>query len=191
MLTKHWQKGSNLIGIMIGLSIFAGLMLAALPNFSTWLHSAQVRTAAESLRDGLQFARMEAVRRNSPIEFRLPNADGTIDWEVGCSDALKSTTCPKVIQSRLNQEGSASARVSTATPAVDLATVAPDSPPLTLVFSGMGRLSEVGKDLPARLDIVSVTTTDARRLVLRLSQGGRVRLCDPAVDLDDSAGGCE
>ncbi len=187
---RRWQQGGNLIGLMIGLGIFAGLMMAALPNFRTWLHSAQVRTAAESLRDGLQFARMEAVRRNSPIEFRLPNEDGTIDWEVGCPAAdPEDKACPEIIQSRLNQEGSAGARVSMATATVDLATVGPDSPPLTLVFSGMGRLTSA--NTPDRLDVVSATTADARRLVLRLSQGGRVRLCDPAVDLDDSAGGCE
>lgn len=189
-MQSRWQQGGNLLGIMIGLSIFAGLMLAALPNFRTWLHSAQVRTAAESLRDGLQFARMEAVRRNGLIEFRLPNENGSIDWQVGCpAEDPVNEACPEIIQSRLNQEGSAGARVSTATAAVDLATVAPDSPPLTLVFSGMGRLTSA--NTPDRLDVFSATTPDARRLVLRLSQGGRVRLCDPAVDLGASAGGCE
>lgn len=189
---QRWQQGGNLIGLMIGLGIFAGLMMAALPNFRLWLHSAQVRTAAESLRDGLQFARMEAVRRNSPIEFRLPNKDGAGDWEVGCPTDLQSATfCPAIIQSRLNQEGSTSALVRTATD-TNFSSVAEGALPVTLVFSGMGRLEakEEGT-LPARLDVVSATTRDARRLVLVLSSGGRARLCDPAIDLEESAGGCE
>ena len=70
---KTRAHGFSLIELSIALVILGILLLAAAPGFSAWMRNTQIRTAAEALRDGLQLARGEAVRRNTSIRFQLTN----------------------------------------------------------------------------------------------------------------------
>ena len=56
---------------MIAIAVFALLILAALPEFRAWIQNTQIRTAAQGILNGLQFARAEAVRRNVNIELEM------------------------------------------------------------------------------------------------------------------------
>lgn len=58
------QRGLSLIELMIGLAIVGILLVAALPNFTVFLHNQRIRNAAEGALQGLNLARAEAVRRN-------------------------------------------------------------------------------------------------------------------------------
>ena len=40
-----------------------------MPSTGAWIRNSRLRTAAESISDGMQQARNEAVRRNQPVEF--------------------------------------------------------------------------------------------------------------------------
>jgi type IV fimbrial biogenesis protein FimT len=51
------QAGFTLVEMMIAIAIFALLVLAALPEFRIWMQNTQIRTAAEGILNGLQFAR--------------------------------------------------------------------------------------------------------------------------------------
>jgi len=41
------------------------------PGFAEWLQNQQIRAAAEATLNGLQVARGEAVRSNTPVRFQL------------------------------------------------------------------------------------------------------------------------
>lgn len=70
------QRGFSLIEIAVTLVIFAFLMASAMPNLSSWLRNAKLRSQAEAMQSGLQRARDEAVRRNRQITFWLVTPSG-------------------------------------------------------------------------------------------------------------------
>ncbi|MEE2978934.1 MAG: prepilin-type N-terminal cleavage/methylation domain-containing protein, partial [Pseudomonadota bacterium] len=53
MGTEARCRGFTLIELLVTISVFAFLMLLAAPSFTSWIQDAQVRTAAESLQNGL------------------------------------------------------------------------------------------------------------------------------------------
>jgi len=61
MLARR-QQGVTLIELMVGIAILATLLAMGIPAFTGWIQDTQVRTAAESILNGLQTARAEAVR---------------------------------------------------------------------------------------------------------------------------------
>jgi type IV fimbrial biogenesis protein FimT len=81
------QRGVTLIEICVVLAIVAILYAQASPSFSAWTHNAQIRTATESLQNGLQLARAEAIRRNRSVMFWLTAGSNAAaaDWLVGCA----------------------------------------------------------------------------------------------------------
>ena len=75
------QQGVTLIELLIAIAIVAILAGIAVPNFTTWLQNTQIRTATEAVKNGLQLARAEAIRRNEPVNFVLSSVTGT-NWTV-------------------------------------------------------------------------------------------------------------
>jgi prepilin-type N-terminal cleavage/methylation domain-containing protein len=102
------QRGFTLVEFMIGLAIIGILIVAGAPGFATFLQNSHIRNAAEALQNGLTLARVEAVRRNTNVEFVLD--PGNYSWTVRC--VAGSATCPGAgatpssIQSRDATEGS-------------------------------------------------------------------------------------
>lgn len=173
MNSRHAHRGVTLVELAVGIAIMVILLALAAPNFKNWIQSSQIRTAAEAIQNGLQLARAEAVRRNTPVSFTLGTGS---DWTVGC--ATVTDTCPASIQSRPSGEGSANAGV-----AADQTTV---------VFNGLGRVTPIpASDI--EIDITNSTggacAKDGgpmRCLRIVTSTGGQIRMCDPAVTLSSS-----
>ncbi|MGN5352890.1 GspH/FimT family pseudopilin [Ralstonia sp. L16] len=67
------RRGFTLIELLVTISVFAFLMLLAAPSFTSWIQDAQVRTAAESLQNGLRVAQAEAARRHRQVAMVLTN----------------------------------------------------------------------------------------------------------------------
>lgn len=192
------QGGVSLIELMIGLIILAILLSAGLPAFSLWIQNTQNRTAAESLLNGLQLARTEAVRRNADVRFNLTDATGLIAWNVGCVSA--TANCPATIQSRSGSEGTSNARAGIDTaaipspaPATQFNTVITGGTglPAGVTFTGLGRVpsANIGTDI-TRIDITNASEASARRLVVTVGAGGTIRMCDPALSLSANPQGC-
>ena len=68
------RRGFTLVELLITISVFAFLMLLAAPSFTSWIQDAQVRTAAESLQNGLRVAQAEAARRHRQVALVLTNS---------------------------------------------------------------------------------------------------------------------
>ncbi|PJB43321.1 MAG: pilus assembly protein FimT, partial [Comamonadaceae bacterium CG_4_9_14_3_um_filter_60_33] len=184
------QKGVTLIETMIGIVLLGMLVTMAAPSYSTLIRNNQIRTTAEAILNGLQLARMEAVKRNTLVRFQLVSdltnscalsASGN-SWVVSrdvatgkCASAPSDTTAPGVIQAWSASQGSAATSVSASLTGGTDASV---------VFDGYGTVSAV--TLGSSISQVNVSITGAsagqfRDLRILVSPGGRVFMCDPAV----------
>ena len=97
-------RGFTAIELMVTLAILGVLMALAGPSFAQWMESWRVRQATEQLRDTLQFARSEAIKRSGQVVIqKIPNntngctsAPNSSDWGCGwtvCHDTNNSGTC--------------------------------------------------------------------------------------------------
>ena len=202
MLTgTHRQRGVPLVELAVGIAIVVLLFSMGVPSFTHWIQSAQIRTAADAVQNGLQLARATAVQRNTNITFQLmttvdsscalsaagpnwvvshpvslPNAVGNCDkpaLDPPAPPAALDPTDPYIIQKRPAAEGSANA-VLAATQA-------------TIVFNGLGRVAPV----PAGNIDIDITNPSGgnctaaggpiRCLRVTVSPNGQIRMCDPAV----------
>jgi type IV fimbrial biogenesis protein FimT len=183
--TTARQRGVSLVEIAVVLAILALLLTQAVPAYSTWLRNTQIRTAAESMQNGLQLARAEAIRRNRSVQFALVDAPAT-GWSVGCVNPVDSGTpdvedpgdCLATIQARSAADGS---ERSTATAAPAGARI--------VTFDSIGRVRANADASPAltRIDLSDPDLDPARARPLRVTidAGGGVRMCDPALPPSD------
>lgn len=174
------QQGVTLIEIAIGLILVAVLAALAVPSFRDWIQNAQVRTATESIQEGLQLARAEAVRMNGPIAFTLTNTAGA-GWTIRTLN-VNDLTAVATTQDRSAAE-TASARVTASANIV--------------CFNGTGQQIAAAEGVcPARTQVTfnidnptagtcaPSGTVRCLRVVVRT--GGQMRMCDPALPTSDS-----
>lgn len=167
MLIGPAQKGVTLIELMIGLTILGILVMAALPSYTAWIQNTQIRTATESVLNGMQLARAEAVRRNTNVRLVFGAASS---WTVSVPGTGEQ------IQARTSGEGSQNVTV-TRTPAATT----------TITFNSLGRvvanadasasITQVDLDVPPTI----LAASASRELRIVVSAGGNVRMCDPNV----------
>jgi len=118
----------TLIELMVGLAILALVLFVAVPSFGIFLQNSQIRNAAGSVLNGLELARNEAIRRNTPVRFQfVSNLTATctlsttsLAWVVSqadptgaCDTAPSDTVAPQIVQSRSATEGTSNARRAT------------------------------------------------------------------------------
>ena len=198
MLKPGRQDGVSFVELLIGIAIVSLLMVMGAPSFNLWIQNTQVRTAAESIQNGLQIARTEAVRRNANVRFNLTDAGGTVAWSVDC--VTVTADCPAGIQTRGGGEGGTNARVgisATALPSpvpanhFSTAIAVGTGLPAGVTFDGVGRVptANVGTDI-SRIDVTNAARADARRMVIMIGTGGQTRMCDPAIALATNPQGC-
>jgi len=165
---KSRQLGFTLIELLVAVTIVAILTSIAFPSFQTWLINSQIRNAAESVSNGLQRARAEAVSHNTNIAFTLttpPNSSWSVSYVVTPVSAVT------VIDSRSSNEGSKAVTVTAL--AADLVT-----PATTVTFNSFGSVVTTGAPPLARVDFSAPGGTRNLRVVI-LSPGSNVRMCDP------------
>jgi type IV fimbrial biogenesis protein FimT len=179
------QHGLTLVEIAVVLAIAAVLYLRAMPMFGTWLGNAHTRTAAESVLNGLQLARAEAIRRNRMVQFVVTDGASS-SWLVGCAVPVDSGTpgvdgpgdCLGVIQTRAALEASDQPQLAL-TPANAT----------TITFDSLGRIAANidGSPTPSVIEVANpvVAAADRRQLRVAVGAGGGVRMCDPALPAGD------
>jgi len=158
--------------LMIAIVIMGILMAGAAPLFSSWMQNSQIRTAAESVQNGLQLARSEAARANASVSFTLSGND----WSVTDADGA-------IIQGRRGTEGSPNVVIT--------------SNNNTVTFNGRGRVivptSNTNIDVtnPKAGNCAAVgASSGARCMRVVIETGGKVRMCDPALTLAANPQGC-
>ncbi|MCW5624829.1 MAG: GspH/FimT family pseudopilin [Burkholderiales bacterium] len=61
------QRGVSLLEFMVAFTLVGILTAVAVPSFRDWIQNSQVRTAAESISNGITYARSEAIARTQPV----------------------------------------------------------------------------------------------------------------------------
>jgi type IV fimbrial biogenesis protein FimT len=173
LIQRHHSSGVSLVELMIALAVFAILIAMALPSFASWIQNTRIRTAAEGILNGLQYARTEAVRRNTNIEFSL---SGT-----GAGWTVQVPNVAPALQTRADDEGGTGVALTPATTGGVATTKA--------TFNGMGWVVD-NDDGTAHFDRVGVTSsmvsgTEIRNLQINIGTGGSIKMCDPAVAIGD------
>lgn len=156
-------RGFTLIEYMVGLSVTALLIAAAVPSLVDIVQDNGIRSIAEQYRDGLARARMEAVQRNRLVQFTTSGSGWAIS-EIGSGAPIASRTA-------LNGE----ARYSVAPSAVNISFASngrPNAAPFTVDFGLNGAQCESAGG-------------PARCLRVLVNAGGTIRMCDPAVATTD------
>lgn len=177
--TRH-DAGFTLIELMIGITILAIALMLGIPSFAEWIQNSQIRTAGESIASGLQSARGEAIRRNTPVQFTLTGAGGTGEngWQIV---ERNSNT---ILQSQPANDGSRN---------VTLATTPADAK--TLTFNGLGRVASNNADgtsVLTRIDIDNpkLDAATSRDLRIMIESGGSIRMCDPNMSISGDPRAC-
>ena len=189
------QAGHTLIEMAIVIAI-AGILLGyAAHSYREWIANSQIRTAAETLVEGLSAARNEAIRLNQTVGFHLVSNLSTSceltgkgsSWVVSignpageCDQDASEDEAPQIVAKRAGSERTAT--VSIAALAADGSTEA-DS----VRFNGVGRVVTGGTPIASIAVDSSVLGADQTRdLRVIVSPGGMIRMCDPNVGEDDT-----
>lgn len=162
-------RGFTLIELMVTVALIAVLTMLGVPAYQDYVANNRVRVTAGDIREGLQLARMEAIRRNDRVSFCLDGAS----WSVR-SGAL----CTAGETLRGQQEVRRSVSVS---PAL-----------LSVIYDGRGRTrSATDAELTgAALSRIAVTRSgecdeECLEMTVEYSPGGMVRVCNPALAAGD------
>jgi type IV fimbrial biogenesis protein FimT len=147
----------TLVELVVVLAIVAVSATLAAPSFAHMIANYRVRTTAEGILGALNFARTEALRRNTAVAFSLtPGGSG---WTV--SQLSTSTT----LQSRSGGD-------------VPGTTVTPSTAATSVTFLANGMIGS-GSQLNALTVAGTANAADTRRI--DVFGGGLIRMCDPAI----------
>lgn len=187
----------SIIEILVVFAIIGIVMAFVGPSAGVWIQNSQLRNAADSVLSGVQQARLEAIKRNKLVMFRLTDADSTA-WEICLYDPLTDTcsTAPDTtLASKSASEGSQNARLATETTVPPVPTTALSAGvgmPATVTFDSFGRQATTAASNFTRVDVRNpiMPAADERRLTILVSAGGQIRMCDPKLSLATNPQGC-
>lgn len=203
MLTPQRQRGVTLIELVVAVVILGVMMAMAAPSFSNWITGTRIRSTAESMLAGLQYARSEATTRNTQVRFQLTTSlDATCafstssaNWlvdvvttdandsvETRCNATPSDTVAPTILQVRAAAETGSGIVVAAGSSQV--------------IFNGLGRQVPIAPATAATnvsIDISPATTrgtcvaSGGKVTCLRIvvTPGGLVRMCNPAAASSD------
>lgn len=190
-------RGVSLIETAVVMVIMALVLAYTMPELRDWIQGLKVRSAAESLKNGLELARSEALRRNSTVGFwmvsdsssKVPSnacvvSSSSPAWVVSvsnpggeCGAAASYTASPQLVQRSAAQENAASLTVS----AMDSSGDAADR----VAFNGLGQVQTQSGVASIQVIDVQASSGTGRRLRVVVESGGAIRMCDRDVAADD------
>lgn len=202
VLNQRRSRGFTIIELMVAVTIIAILTALVVPTFGGMIQNSKIGSSAKSYLIGLQTARAEAIRRNTPVEFVLtdtpiaagvensavPAATGK-NWIVRVVNPANAATFLP-IEAKSAQEGSG----TSSTPSVQVvgAATAPPSATFTgvLAFGGLG--STTGGEAVV-FDVsnpaggpCAASGGPMRCQQIQVRPGGQIALCDPQAAAGDS-----
>jgi type IV fimbrial biogenesis protein FimT len=168
------QRGFTLIETMITIVIVAVALSMGVPAFSSWMQNTQIRTVAESIQNGLQVARNEALRRNCQVQFSLNN---NTSW-----------TVTAIVPGGPNVQVQARAAAEASSSSVSAIVVKPLGGGLIATFDSFGRLVDAN---PIEQINVQSSAAGTKALGIQLKTGGQIRMCDPVISITTDPRYCQ
>ena len=189
-------RGASLIEVVIVMVIMAVMLTYVMPELRDWMQNLKVRNAAESVKNGLEVARMEALRRNSRVGFWLvsdsakvptnacSNASVSAAWVVSVDDPAgacgadpSSSDAPRLVQRSNALENASGLTVS----ALDSTGASADR----VIFNGLGQVQSVAGTPSIQTVDIEGSSGGSRRLRVVVEGGGAIRMCDRGVASSD------
>jgi type IV fimbrial biogenesis protein FimT len=175
------QAGFSLVEMMIVVAVIGITAAFAMPSYRTWIQNTRIRVTAESIQNGLQKAKTEALRHNARVRFTLNN---DASWVVGCVTPVADLNgdgladCPASIESSAASEASGDITVNT------------DSGNTILTFTNFGTrdpalAANEFNQISIDMNTSAMSAADSRNLDVRIGVGGNVKMCDPEVTAPD------
>ena len=174
------QRGFTILEVMIAVTLAAFILMSTAPSISAWMRNTRIRTAAESMSNGLMQARNEAVRRNQPVSFYLVSESDPAAMSDSCT--LSSTGAGWVVALTSPDSKCATDRgtfIALRPPGDAAGGLAVAANATTVTFNGYGQISNATPINCIRL--TNSSDASARALNIAVGAGGQVRMCDPKV----------
>jgi type IV fimbrial biogenesis protein FimT len=166
--SRRSEHGFSMIELLMTIAILAIMMYAALPAYTAWVQNTQIRTSAESIKNGLQLARAEAIQTNRMVRFNMTTGTG---WRVNPADDPDKD--PPIAE-KLHAEGTGTSTGVFLTPPTST----------EVVFDGFGKVvtpPDPIRRIRVATDESLLAEEDHRRLDIVISSSGNARMCDPKV----------
>ena len=170
------RSGFTLIELMVAIAVAAIMLTWALPAFTDLIDSQRLRAVAQQIAADLRYARSEAVRRHAALPIGVSFSPGEhwcygISQQLPCDCAIQDWRSPRACLLDLSHERQLHNIASDAQRNVRLID-ARFSSGHTTEFDPLRGLARAGT--------VALQSTRGKRLDIRISTLGRVRICAPA-----------
>ena len=171
------QRGFSIVELAVVIAIIGIVMGVALPMYQTWIRNTQIRTAAESIQNGLQLARATAAQRNTQVEFIFTStapisanvtAAASVAGDNWLIRIVDTTATNRFVQGRAVTEGSRNVQIT--------------KPQASYIFTSLGRLTTTPVS-PIVVTDSALSASDVRTLNVQVDVGGNIRMCDPKLTL--------
>lgn len=185
MLTTSRTHGFSLVELVVVLAVAVLLMLAGAPPITLWIANSRTQNVAEQLQNSLRLAQSEALRRGCPTVFVLTNGNP----ELGSTPVDDGKNWFAVARPRLAGETVCAAALVQGSALGSQDRAAIDGPAL-LCFNSIGR--QVSNSAPGLGGSATCTAAEQeykvgptdntddgkRRLSVKVSTAGRIRMCN-------------
>ncbi|MGC2049057.1 MAG: GspH/FimT family pseudopilin [Gallionella sp.] len=171
------HQGFSLIELLITIAIFSITLTFGVSSYRTWVQNTQIRNAAETIQNGIQRTRAEAVTRTVNIEFVL---GATYPWKMQLpGNAFKCPPEPG-FDPAVDIVGTTLLECSTTEGSKNATATVTPAGATTLTFSSLGTVVPAADTLTqVDLDSSVLDAGDSRNLTVMIGLGGIVRMCDP------------
>lgn len=186
-MTRAVQRGFSIIELSVALTIAGVLLALGAPAMSGYLQNARLGSMAQGVYTGLQAARVEAVKRNAPVEFVL--TDSSLETATADTVVLNNTGHNWVVRARPSASDPYSAVEKKSNNANDVGGVVVTATAPQVVFNSLGGSGTGGATTIALTNPalgLCLPGGPVRCWNVVVQAGGQVRLCSPDNTLASS-----